>query len=106
MNKIMSEHMGDTRVAPAVAIGAIALDLAVRYHDASMVKDGALYQQYKIEGRELRSVDIDVVFETAIRIEQHLLATSERIATLVIDALTEEQPLGQEETGQEVEGTE
>ena len=78
----------DAKVAPAQGIAAIALSLAVRYHDIATVKDGALYQQYKLEGKNLLPLHLDMVFETAIKMEAHLLGASDRIAKLVVDAIT------------------
>jgi len=82
-------------------LAAIALNLAMKYHDINMIKDGALYQQYKLEGRNIPSLHLDMVFETAIRIEYHLLNSPSRLAdhmmelcrdTIedVIDGLSEE----------------
>lgn len=83
------EHGGDTRLAPAHGIAAIALSLAMKYHDIATVQDGTLYQQYKLEGRNMMPLHIDAVFETAIRIEMHLMASSERIAKIVVDAIAD-----------------
>ncbi len=78
---------GDFSVNPAVGIGSIALTLAMKYHDINTVQDGTLYQQYKLEGKNMSPLHIDAVFDTAIRIERHLLATSDRIGQIVVDAL-------------------
>lgn len=72
---------------PGIAIGAVALNFALKYHGINIVSDGVLYQQYKLEGRNLQPLHLDDVFETAIKMEQHLLATSDRIAKIVIDAI-------------------
>lgn len=85
--KELSAQAGGTKIAPAEGIAAIALSMAMKYHDINTVQDGALYQQYKLEGKNLTPLHIDHVFETAIRIEMHLLGASERIAKLVIDAV-------------------
>lgn len=77
----------DTPVAPAHGIAALALSMAIRYHDSGVIKDGALYQQYKLEQRNIETLTLDMVFETAIKIEKHLLAGSKRIADIVVDAL-------------------
>jgi hypothetical protein len=82
------EPLKDTPIAPAHGIAAIALNMAIRYHDISTIKDGTLYQQYKLEGRNFRELHLDMVFETAIKMEAHLLGASERIAKLVVDAIT------------------
>src|SRR3990167_6629819 len=81
------EAISDTPVAPAHGIAAIALHMAMKYHDMGMVKDGALYQQFKLEGRNIRSIGLDDVFETAFKIEMHLLGASDRIARVIVDAL-------------------
>lgn len=82
------EPINGTRVAPAVGIGALALNFALKYHNINTVQDGQLYQQYKLEGRNMRELHLDNVFETAILMELHLLGTSERIANLLIDAIS------------------
>jgi hypothetical protein len=68
-------------------IAAIALSMAMKYHDMTLVKDGQLYQQYKLEGRNITTIDLADVFDTAIQIELHLLQANERIARLLVDAL-------------------
>lgn len=85
--KPLVEAMPNTAVAPAHGIAAIALTMAMKYHDINTVQDGTLFQQYKLDGRNMEPLHIDMVFETAIKIERHLLASSERIAALVVDAL-------------------
>ena len=83
----LAPHMGDAPIATAPAIAAIALSMAMKYHDINTVQDGALYQQYKLEGRNMRPFHLDMVFETAIRMELHLLGASERIAKAIVEAL-------------------
>lgn len=70
-------------ISPIHGLGAIALNMAIKYHDVTIIKDGTMYQQYKMEGRNMRELHLDEVFETAIRIEQHLLGTPERLAKLM-----------------------
>ena len=81
------EPLKDTPIAPAHGIAAIALSMALKYHDTTVVKDGTMYQQYKLEGRNMPVLHLDMVFETAIQIELHLLASSQRIAKVIVDAL-------------------
>lgn len=81
------EPLKDAPAAPAHVIASIALNMAMKYHDITLVKDGILYQQYKLEGRNMPSLHLDIVFETAIKIERHLLMSSERIATMIIEAV-------------------
>jgi hypothetical protein len=77
----------DLPVAPAHGIAALALNMSLKYHDINMVKDGALYQQYKLEGKNFRPFTVDEVFETAMRMEAWLLGASDRIAKIVIDCV-------------------
>jgi hypothetical protein len=81
------EAIGDTKVAPAHGIAALALNFALKYHDINTVQDGQLYQQYKLEGKNMTPLHLDMVFETAIRMEAHLLGASSRIADIVVEAL-------------------
>lgn len=80
------EPLKDTPLAPAHGVAAIALNMALKYHDIAMVKDGVLYQQYKLEGKNFRPLHLDMVFDTAIRMERYLLGASERIAKIIVDA--------------------
>lgn len=83
------EPIKDTPIAPAHGIATIALNMAMKYHDINTVQDGVLYQQYKMEGKNLHGLHLDEVFHTAGRIEAWLLGASERIAKLVVDAITQ-----------------
>ena len=96
------EPISGTKVAPAHGIAALALNFAIKYHDINTVQDGALYQQYKLEGRNMRELHLNDVFETAMRMELHLLSASERIAKGVVDALeaaVDEAPAAEGEPG-------
>jgi hypothetical protein len=81
------EPIKDAPIAPAHGIAAVALTLALKYHDINTVQDGALYQQYKLEGKNMNPFHLDHVFETAERMELWLLASSERIAKVIVDAV-------------------
>lgn len=78
---------GDFSVAPAHGIAALALNMALKYHDMGMIKDGQLYQQYKLEGRNIETLHLEYVFETAIKMEAFLLGASDRIAKIIVDAV-------------------
>lgn len=82
------EPLKDAPVATGPAIAAVALSLAIQYYNIATVQDGTLYQQYKLEGRNLESLHLDMVFETAIKMEAHLLGASDRVAKLVVDAIS------------------
>jgi hypothetical protein len=90
--------MGNSPVAPAHVVASIALNMAMKYHDMSIVKDGALYQQYKLEGRNIRTIGLDDIFADAVRIEAWLLGSSDRIAKLIVDAINDG-PEGDESSG-------
>ncbi len=83
----LAQHMGSMPVAPAHGIAAIALSLAMKYHDIGTVQDGTMYQQLKLEGKNLQPLTLDAVLETAAQMEAWLLASNERIAALVVDAI-------------------
>jgi hypothetical protein len=74
-------------IAPAHGIASVALSMAMKYHDISTIKDGVMYQQYKMEGRNLHEIQIDHVFETAAKIELWLLGASDRFAKIIVDAM-------------------
>lgn len=79
--------IADAPIAPTHAISAVALNMAMKYHDISMIKDGALYQQYKLEGKNFTSLHLDHVFETAGKIEKWLIGSSGRLEQFVIETI-------------------
>ena len=101
----VAKHIPDAPIAPATGIATIALNMALRYHDINTVQDGALYQQYKLEGRNMGTLHLDHVFETAIRMEAHLLGASDRIAKIVIDAIADPPPDDNDQSPADQAGT-
>jgi hypothetical protein len=85
--KEISREIGDAPIAPAHAIASIALTMALKYHDINTVQDGTLYQQYKLEGKNMSALHLDHVFETAERMEMWLIGSNQRIAKIVVDAI-------------------
>jgi hypothetical protein len=77
-------------VPPQVGLSAIALNFAMKYADIITIKDGALYQQYKLEGRNIQVLHLKEVFYYAEQIEKHLLETPSRLANLVLEAVCED----------------
>lgn len=77
----------DTPMTPGIAVASMALTMALKYHDMQMIPDGATYQQYKLEGRNIRSIGLADVFETAIQIEAHLIMANDRIGKMITSAL-------------------
>ena len=85
--KELAKTLGNAPVAPAHGIAAIALSMSMKYHDIATVQDGTLYQQYKLEGKNMIPLHLDMVFETAERMEMWLLGASDRIAKIVVEAI-------------------
>ena len=49
------EPLKETPIGTVHGIAAIALSMALKYHDVTIIKDGAMYQQYKgTEHKRLR----------------------------------------------------
>ena len=94
----VADALPHTPIAAAHGVAAIALSMAMKYHAINTVQDGTLYQQYKLEGKNMTPLHLDMVFETAIKIERHLMASSPRIAGIVIDAF--EAGLAEEEASE------
>lgn len=88
-NLLDMPEIADAPVTPATGIAAIALNFALKWHDMSIVKDGALYQQFKLEGRNIETMDLADVFETAMKFEAHLLGSQNRLSEIIFDALAD-----------------
>lgn len=90
--KEMAKELGpaaDAQIGPHIGIASIALNMAMKYHDINTIQDGALYQQYKLEGRNMGTLHIDMVFETAIQIEKHLVRANKRVTEALIATLVD-----------------
>ncbi len=85
--KELAKIAPETPISAPTGIAAIALQMAMQYHDMGMVKDGALYQQYKLEGRNVTTLTMADVFETAMQIEAHLIGAEDRIAQILLDEI-------------------
>lgn len=85
--KELAAVMPSAPIAPAHAVASIALSMAMKFHDINTVQEGALYQQYKLEGKNMAPLHLDMVLDTATRLEAWLMASSERIAGMIIDAV-------------------
>lgn len=77
----------DTPMSPACAVASMALTMALKYHDMQMIPDGATYQQYKLEGRNMRNIGLTDVFETAVQIEAHLITANDRIGKMIANTI-------------------
>lgn len=101
---VFSDDEGQIKVDPLTGLATLALSLALKYHDINTVQDGALYQQYKLEGRNMHGLHLDMVFETAMQIERHLASSPKRIISAMFDEvdeadLAEHQPAEDDEAG-------
>lgn len=81
------EPLNNQPLPVAYLIGSVALNLALKWHDMTLIKDGVMYQQKKMEGANITHIDLPDVLETAKVFERHLMASSERVAEIVVDAL-------------------
>ena len=87
----MPEEVQDAQIGPMVGVAAIALNMALKYHDTTIVDDGVLYQQYKMEGRNMVPLHLDMVFATAMQIEEHLIKANRRVTRLMVLACLPEE---------------
>lgn len=83
------EPVKDFKLSPAVAVATVALNFALKYHNINTVQDGTLYQQYKLEGKELIPLNLQAVFDTAIMMELHLMASTNRLSDMIMDVVAE-----------------
>jgi hypothetical protein len=83
----LPDELRDTPVTTQTGLAAIAMNFALKYADTITCKDGTLYQQYKLEGRNLHALHLDEVFHYAKQIEKHLLEAPSRLAMMVLDAV-------------------
>lgn len=94
------EPIKDTAISPSIGIASIALNMAMKFHDINTVQDGALYNAYKLDGKNFTPLHLDMVFHTAEQIETWLLGASDRIAKSIFDAINAdetEEPMATDE---------
>ena len=80
----MPAELQEMRIGIPMSVAAMALNMALKYHDINTVQDGALYQQYKLEGRNMRNLELAYVFHTAEQIEKHFMDADRRIGKIVM----------------------
>jgi hypothetical protein len=107
--KALAEELGEAAnapIGPNIGVASIALNMALKYHDINTVQDGQLYQQYKLEGRNMQNLHLDHVFDTAVRIEAHLIGAHRRVTALLLNAMEDLDVMEAEAKGQPAqEGT-
>ncbi len=85
----MPDNLAAEPIPMGVAVGALALNFAMKFYDINTVQDGTLYQQYKLEGKNMEPLHLDMVFEMAKQIEAHLMTTPNRLSSMICDAAAE-----------------
>lgn len=80
----LPDEVKDAPIGPMIGVSAIALNLAMKYADINTVQDGVLYQQYKMEGRNMQGLHLAYVLAIAKQIEAHLVDGNRRVAQLLV----------------------
>ncbi len=75
------------RMSESTMIATVALNMALKWHDTSVIKDGTMYQQLRMEGKEIRSLCLDHVFDTAKLFERHIMEASGRLTELTMETI-------------------
>lgn len=57
---------------PAQSVRTLALTMAVKYHGDTIIKDGGMYQQLRMEQKDIQPTHVNVVLKTAIEFERYL----------------------------------
>ena len=81
------EPIADQPMSAAHGVAAVALGMALRYYDTSTVQEGGLYQQLKLEGRNIQALHPDMVLDLAKHFERHIMEAPNRLSEMVIDAV-------------------
>lgn len=98
----LGPEAANSPIPTGVAVAAIALNFAMKYHDINTVQDGTLYQQYKLEGKNFEALHLGAVFDTAKQIEAHLMSGANRLSDMVFESLIEglSEEVAPQQTGQ------
>ncbi len=89
-NLLDLEAIKDAPVSPATAIAAVALNFAMKWYDMTTIKDGAMYQQKKLEGANFQYYDFPDVLERAKEIELWILGSPSRLSQAVLEVIADE----------------
>lgn len=81
------EPIRDAPMTTSMAIAAISLNMAMKYHDFTVVKDGVMYQQLKMEQKEMRTIQFEDVLETADRIRDYLIESESVIRSMMTESV-------------------
>lgn len=83
----VADTLGNAPISAPRGIAAMALSMAMKYHDVATIKDGVMYQQMKMEGKNIMPIHLDHVLETAERLEMWLVGADERFAKMIVEAI-------------------
>lgn len=83
--KELSDLGANAPMSAATGIASIALSMAMKYCNMNTVQEGALYQQYKLEGRNIGPCTLEWVFHIADQIEQRLLFAQNRMSMMALE---------------------
>ena len=83
------EPVLNTALASPEGISIVSLNFAIKWHDVAVIKDGAMYQAQKAEGKNIRAIGLEDVFETAALFERWLLAAPERLYSVLVEGKIE-----------------
>lgn len=67
-----------------------ALNMAIKYHDSTVISDGVLYQQYRMEGKEMQPLTQDHVIATALRYEIFIRCGENTERMAIIEAVSDQ----------------
>ena len=84
------EHLEQAPVSASTAIAALAMNFALKWFDMTMVKDGTLYQQYKMEQRNITVIDFPDILKKAAEFEAWLINSDNRQMEQLTPGLIEE----------------
>lgn len=79
----------DVPINESLMISTVALNMALRWYDMGIIKDGVLYQQKKMEGANIKLIDLPEVLATAQMFEAHLLAGPNRHAEMMSERIVD-----------------
>jgi len=86
----MAEAVGGEVVVPVPisrddGIRMMALSMAIKHIESTMLRDGALYQQLKLDGREIGVLRANAVLEKAIDFERYLRGDYADMAAQIVN---------------------
>lgn len=86
------------------AIRVVALMLAMKHHDTTIIRDAEMYRQLKADGVNIRQTGFEDILETALKIEKHLIVEPKWLveAAAKVEAESGVNPFGDEPQAEEL----